>query len=1235
MQSYHYDNTPMTGKGEELPPTTSWTMSSQPFPYQRRRPLSQATLGGSQAALGTSRLLGTIQVPSRRRRKSNTWTSSSGDPLLLSEGDQVDDREEFINNYNHLASKYGIRQLVPGDFPSSENVSRPDQSRKGSWVSRAIRRTPSGHSTKTVLAKGEERQLRRRRSISDAALNLVHHERLDGLKNKDLQALVRLCGKSLFYLPLGFAPGSLVLPTCFRAVAQALVQHVDTRGLFRIPGSVRVVNTLYDYYCADRDADNIATTTRCPDLPSHIRCGPHDIASAFKRFLAGLPKGILGSVSLFDALVAIHCQLHVGPEYSETRQTKLRARLIALAIGTVKSQYQRELICAVFGLLCLIGRTAETAPREDEHGRPLPTTDLMGYNALGIVFGPLLLNDSIDTYKMNMADPAAGLVLLPVSPPKSRKERHRHKHRHKRPNTQPEDSAVEKIRIANNIAEMVIVHWREVVRQMRSLGTLKMRRDEAAAQQDTDRITVISSASDPYSLRKPPVLPGWDEPGSSHRRKDRDVSPTVPSPTPSPSNFETVSSSPSLRRSPSVGGSKAESKMFNADDYLRSHVDLLRPNMHTHKSRPHDTSSSEQVASGSEVTFHSVRSSVTAVGNPEEYLSRPGNHSSITKGPVSPGEFSLKKKSSSNRSLRSAGSRAGDYHGTQAPDVSPVDRWEALTRASQASTESLSQSINERRLKRSPGYAASRQSGESSRIPEWKRLLMTRRSAEKQKQLPAKLSPKKKSKFELSPVSRPSRDMMSPRKSTTRSPTKSVFGGESGSTSQRSTSKPANGVVKVMTALFNRPAKDSSAGPTTVRAGKTDRSSIDTASSIRFPFSRRASTSKSGRPATSPTGSSQSKPLHSSKSEFQLDTPTLIGLASSTNHSNGSPSASPSRTTLKDTPTRPPPVSLRPTRSSYFAPRKLPQASSTEQQPIPHPRDRDLDPPPSLGTMVPHLEEPPVAHHITFPRPPTPIEHGGHPDGSDDDRASTASPSPRPGSSGNSVLHAQVRSLQRALEARAEECAQLRRRLAARDDMAEHAGRLCEQLRTARREAATWRGRAEAAERRVQVFERFTARVRGLRDAVVEEFLPTTPSPAAAVDGQVDRLSVADGGSGSGHGSGHGHGHGHSQSGTSSAGGCSEHTENWEELRDRIRQTMKEYTAAAAANNGEAEDADAEAGLAQKKNKKKMYKGKGPWKKEELDDRTAQLWAMTEELLELDGRSKDEGEGDDNELIMD
>ncbi|WQF86508.1 Putative Rho GTPase activation protein [Colletotrichum destructivum] len=272
--------------------------------------------------------------------------------------------------------------------------------------------------------------------------------------------MVRLSGKCLLYLPPDYAPGSLVLPTCFRATAQYLAQYGPaTRGVFRISGSARIVNAIFDYYCYEKAGEEVTGTIRCPTLPLYINTGAQDVASAFKKFLSVLPGGILGSLSLFDAMVAIHSQLRKEPELSRTKETKLRARLIALAIGTVESLYRRELICAVFGLLSLIGRAAETAAREDEQGRPLPTSDLMGYTALGIVFGPLLVGDLLDSYTMRLATPSSGLLLFPLTPPRLKKERQLKKAT--QCGTGP--LSVDKIHVANDIAEMIITNWREII----------------------------------------------------------------------------------------------------------------------------------------------------------------------------------------------------------------------------------------------------------------------------------------------------------------------------------------------------------------------------------------------------------------------------------------------------------------------------------------------------------------------------------------------------------------------------------------------------------------------------------------------------------------------------------------------------------------------------------------------------------------------------------------------------
>jgi hypothetical protein len=75
--------------------------------------------------------------------------------------------------------------------------------------------------------------------------------------------------------------------------------------------------------------------------------------------------------------------------------------------------------------------------------------------------------------------------------------------------------------------------------------------------------------------------------------------------------------------------------------------------------------------------------------------------------------------------------------------------------------------------------------------------------------------------------------------------------------------------------------------------------------------------------------------------------------------------------------------------------------------------------------------------------------------------------------------------LQKLLSVRSEEVASLRRQLETMSNM--DIGTLSEQLRDAKRECTMWKARAEAAEKRVAVFERFTSRIRGIRAAAEPE----------------------------------------------------------------------------------------------------------------------------------------------------
>jgi hypothetical protein len=295
-----------------------------------------------------------------------------------------------------------------------------------------------------------------------------------------------------------------------------------SRGIFRIPGAHSTINALYNHYASQvEDGEVINGTVRCPTLPEHIHCNVHDVASAFKKFLAGLPGGILGKAWLLDAFMSIYSQLDAEAELMRTKQSKVRARLIALAIATVAPRYQRELICAVLGLLSMIGRAAETAPREDEHGRPLPTSDLMGYGALGIVFGPLLMGDLLDGHDLCPTGPHGSLVFIQRSPPKSSRGKHKKNKSTDDPTTLLRGT--DKIRIVNSIAEMLITHWRDVVRHMKNLGALKRMKQHHGLTRENTGTLAPPLSPDLFAIRRPR---DWDIERTLKRHVDRSTSPT-------------------------------------------------------------------------------------------------------------------------------------------------------------------------------------------------------------------------------------------------------------------------------------------------------------------------------------------------------------------------------------------------------------------------------------------------------------------------------------------------------------------------------------------------------------------------------------------------------------------------------------------------------------------------------------------------------------------------------------
>ncbi|KAI1824749.1 hypothetical protein F4861DRAFT_233855 [Xylaria intraflava] len=389
----------------------------------------------------------------------------------------------------------------------------------------------------------------------------------------------------------------------------------------------------------------------------------------------------------------------------------------------------------------------------------------------------------------------------------------------------------------------------------------------------------------------------------------------------------------------------------------------------------------------------------------------------------------------------------------------PADQWRSIVASSKASIESLARSAKERRLMRGSGLVSARPSREtlgsrnpSPTVPARKPLL----SQQSEPRLKSTIgSPEKSNQIEGTPRLDSSNLALSPIRAGDVSLGEAVSQGKG----RRSPSKPLPGAVRAMTALFNNAVKKTSGGPVEVLGGPTrnnqnednsllGRDMVDE-SPIRAGISRPAPVSTN--PMT--TAGKQAYQGESSKDAMNIRT-------------------SPMRPQMKESPAKPFNYTLQPVQE-FTETRREPQVSPEKAT-----YDMNRSQPPKLGTMAPYPEEPPVGH---FLRPSSTTSRLSQ--NTSIDEMYFDQPNPRH-VSGNSILHAQIRSLQRQLEIRREELLQVRRRLETQEHI--DIGTLCEQLRIAKREGKMWRKRAEAAEKRLAIFQQFGVKFQALNDGVNE-----------------------------------------------------------------------------------------------------------------------------------------------------
>ena len=238
------------------------------------------------------------------------------------------------------------------------------------------------------------------------------------------------------------------------------------------------MNALYDYYSHQFNnagsPSKVQTTVQSGQLPLHIEYALPDVASFFKKILNGLPGGLLGSTELFEAIHAVF-KSEPASDFSHHNVKSLRAKLIALAILSVPSLHRFHLIQAVLGLAAYLGNEAELArvafqpTREKELDRK-PSSELMGFQALGVCLGPLLMGDLTD--KIGSPDG------MPEDTPRTSTESNQ-KTKKKRlsivPNKLERDADlnahVERANLTANTMQNLLTIWQEVVNQLSIVTT--------------------------------------------------------------------------------------------------------------------------------------------------------------------------------------------------------------------------------------------------------------------------------------------------------------------------------------------------------------------------------------------------------------------------------------------------------------------------------------------------------------------------------------------------------------------------------------------------------------------------------------------------------------------------------------------------------------------------------------------------------------------------------------------
>lgn len=254
----------------------------------------------------------------------------------------------------------------------------------------------------------------------------------------------------------------------------------------------------YDHQFSDAGSPSkVEATVGSGLLPTHIEYTLPDVASLFKKILIGLPGGLLGSLGLFEAFRDILLKLQRDPEQVEVDFTALKAKLVALAISSVDSNYRVYLIEAVLGLCAYFAFETDKAQAElaatalENKERPNPAkSELMGHQQLGVVLGPLLLGNLVDKVEITPDETLDGAPRKSSESAKRSKKAKRITISNKLETDSTLKAHVFQANQTATVMQQVLIIWRDVVKQLKDLNDMKA--SSLTQSRSTSRIKKIS-----------------------------------------------------------------------------------------------------------------------------------------------------------------------------------------------------------------------------------------------------------------------------------------------------------------------------------------------------------------------------------------------------------------------------------------------------------------------------------------------------------------------------------------------------------------------------------------------------------------------------------------------------------------------------------------------------------------------------------------------------------------------